>query len=177
MSQINNSNKEAKLVLLFVMFFLLLALITIFFIVSERYIQKFFQHGQVVSLDAAGTINQEAEEKAMRAGLSRMIAGRIESIDKDQRSFVVNIDPYGDNKTYTILTANNTGYSMMYEDPIDPEAIDEEDFAGNIREPEMIETEFEFIEVGRSAEVHFAQRMDLDTASKLVAQKIVILPN
>ena len=174
MSQTNKLSKEGKLALLFVIFFVLLALVTIVFVASECYVHKFFGHRQTVSSDAVKALDQEREERAMRAGLSKMIAGRIESIDKDQKSFVVDIDPLGDHKTYVISTVNGTGYLMMAnEDFTDQATIGEE----IIREPEMTKTEFKFLEVGRSVEVHFVQRIDVDIASRLVAQKIVILPN
>jgi cytoskeletal protein RodZ len=185
MSQINNTNKEGKIVLLIVMLFVILAVVTIALVVTERNSLRFLSPNQssISEKDKIVSHVSEAEKKEISEGLRRTIAGKVVSVDKDQRSIVIDEDPFGAHKETKISTTNKTKVSIIYEsegadEQVAQEQEGEEQLSfGEEEMTEKSETDFDFVETGKMVEVYFAQRMDVENSSELVAQEIVILPN
>ena len=177
MSKNKKPNNAGRLALLIVTFFVFLGLLMVMIAVSNMNVKKAAKHKKPVQQETTTALDQEKEKIAMQKGYSKMIAGQIESIDETDKSLVINVDPFGSNQTYEISTNENTRYLMMKEALVDEAELDEEGFVASLAEPEISLTKFEFVEAGQSAEVHFSQRIDLDSAPKLTAQRIVIFPN
>lgn len=185
MPQFNNTSKEGKIVLLIVMLFVILAVVTIALVVTERNSLRFLSPNQsfVTQKDKVVSHVSEAEKKEISEGKAKTIAGQVVSVDKNQRSIVIDEDPFGAHKETKVSTTKNTKISIIYEsesaDEQENEELEgEEQFSiGEDEMTEKSETDFDFIETGKMVEIYFAQRMDMESSSDLVAKEIVILPN
>ncbi|MEA2007024.1 MAG: hypothetical protein U9O20_02600 [Patescibacteria group bacterium] len=185
MSQVNNTSKEGKIVLLIVMFFVILAVVTIALVVTERNALRFLGPNQsfISEKDKVVSHVSEAEKREISEGKVKTIAGKVVSVDKNQRSIVIDEDPFGAHKETKVSTTKNTKISIIYEteDGDGQEAQQqegEEQFSiGEDEMTEKSETDLDFVETGKMVEIYFAQRIDMENSTDLVAKEIVILPN
>jgi len=115
---------------------------------------------------------EKKEIEDIKQGLDKTIGGKIESINQDDNSFVLDLDPLGNHQRYTIQTTGQTQYRMTYVDTkiLDPNAEQPE------QQEEVTETEFEIqfdqLKEGADAIVEFAKRIDPDKEEKLEAIKV-----
>lgn len=119
----------------------------------------------------------EKEIEDIKKGLMKMLTGIVETIDKNSKKLVIDIDPLGKHRRYTILIVENAEYSFLEYKPIGPQIEaepSEEDLLGNSLEATFTDAQFEDVAVGRNVEVQFAERVDVDSGVELIAQKVLI---
>ena len=118
-------------------------------------------------------MKDKKEIAAIKRGEMKMLTGVIEDIKDDM--LVIDIDPLGKHKRYQIKVIDKTGYHLMKNEKVyeHHELDDEGDPVYNI-ETNFTPSSFDSLEIGKMIEVHFKQRIDVDSAKELIARKIVI---
>lgn len=119
----------------------------------------------------------EKEIEDIKKGLMKMLTGIVETIDKDNKNLVIDIDPLGEHSRYSILIAANAEYFFLENKPIGAQiepGSSEEEFMERSYEAVFTDANFESIAVGQNIEVQFAERVDIDSGVKLIAQKVLI---
>ena len=115
---------------------------------------------------------KKKEIEEMMKGWDKTIGGKIDSINQDEKTFVIDLDPLGNHQIYAIQTDDRTEIKMTYVDTriVNPDAEEVQD------QVEVTETEFEIdfsqLKEGADAQVEFAKRLDLEKEEKLEATKV-----
>lgn len=120
-------------------------------------------------------MKDKKEIAAILKGLDKTIGGKIESIDQNEKSFVVDLDPLGSHQRYTIHTTQKTEFKMTYVDTkiVDPYA-EETESQFEVTEKEF-DIDFKELKEAVDAQVEFAKRIDIDSEEQLIASKVNVM--
>jgi len=117
-------------------------------------------------------MKEKKEIAAIKNGLDKMIGGKIESIDKNEKSFVVDLDALGSHQRYTIHTTEKTEFKITY---IDTKIVDEnaEETEDRAEETEAkFDANFDQLKEQVDVQIEFSKRLDIDKEKKLTATKV-----
>jgi len=117
---------------------------------------------------------------AMMRGEKKVLEGVVENINKSNKKLVIDIDPLGKQKQYSISISKNVKYFILELKPleaqVEPES-NQENLQGNEYKTVIKNAQFDNIKLGQYVEVQFAKRIDVDSGAELIARKVTILEN
>ncbi len=127
--------------------------------------------------------SRETVNEAVLAGKIEMFGGYIESVDHNADTFVLDIDPLGEHKRYTITLNRSTQFFVYYppksivpeEELITRTPGDRQEMP--LSEPRTETASRDVLQAGANADVYFGAFLYVDSASRLVADKVVIVKN
>jgi len=125
---------------------------------------------------------EEREIKAIHEGKMRILGGQIMEVFVDQNNFVIDTDPYGMHKSYTIYFNKNTEFIILTQSkketpapkivggfpvfeggsPPKPDALEQK--SGSISD----------LKSGMQAQVEFRDRLDVEGEEKLTAKSVKV---
>ena len=128
--------------------------------------------------------NKDMDEKreiaAILRGEKKLLEGIVKNIDEENKKLVIDIDPLGKQKKYSISIREDAKYFILENKPIEYQVeqnSNEDEFPGSDYITTITDAQFEYIELGQYIEVQFAQRVDIDSGVNLIAKKVTIIKN
>lgn len=119
-----------------------------------------------------------SDQEALDRGLIKSMGGRVISVDTTQNQFIIDISEFVKKKRYIIIVGKDTNFSSIQfnTSPVNAETLDflEEKVETIATEMPRGFLSFGMIKGGMRVEVQFADYINLDTASLLVADKVII---
>ena len=125
--------------------------------------------------------SRESDIEAIQAGKIEMFGGRIESVDHTDGSFVLDVDPLGGHKRYTIYVDGRTEFNLFYpaklilsaeeQESINFTEVDESMYS----EPRTEPTTFDALVAGGDVDVYFKEFLYVDAEDRLVATRVVVV--